>query len=215
MDLDANYIKRQYEKGSTVEILANELNVCDDTIIRRLKEEDVVIRPRWPYLDTKYIKHQYEKERSTQDIAIELGVSRNTITDRLKKAKVVVRPQGHVPKHLDTKYIKHQYEKGRPANDIAKELGVTQQTITRRLQKAKMVIRSTGWRHSVETKAKVSKAKMRRLDVDYIKQQYKKGRSASDIADEMSVSQQTIIRRLQKAKVAIRSNTWYWRHRRG
>ena len=98
---------------------------------------------------------------------------------------------------LDDEMVKDMYEAGYDAREIGEELGVHSSTILNRLNAMGVKMRSRG---EYNTK---------QLDNEKIKQMYEDGYTSYQIAEELGVSYNTIIRRLHALGVKMRPRGYY------
>ncbi len=157
-------------------------------------------------LDVEYIKKEYLNGRSIYDISNELGVDKKTIKKRLDRANVHLRgpKEAHMmadfskggsrKNNLDIDFIKNEYLKGKSIECIARMLNVCSDTISRRIKEMNII-----------------PDQRNDLDLDYIKAEYLKGRASYDIADELGVSFKTILNRLKEYNIPMRGRADHWK----
>jgi hypothetical protein len=88
-----------YNSGSSAEMLASELRVGKQTVLRALQASDIPRRPvgRTPRIDVHddWLRRRYLVEMATiPEIATELGCSNQSVSRFLKRAAIPTRPRG-------------------------------------------------------------------------------------------------------------------------
>lgn len=93
LELNVEYISREYKCGKTAEAIAKELGVSKKTILTRLQEQGITRRkqPTYEIPKDKLIDLYLTQKQSTRDIAKIYGCSNNYILKTLKKYEVPIR----------------------------------------------------------------------------------------------------------------------------
>jgi len=159
------------------------------------------------WLEAEYIDH------GAKEIAKDLGVSYTTVVRRLRNFGIPVRGlversylgRGEaLGKLRDGEWLRQQYiGKRRASTDIAKELRVSYQTVVFWLRKHRMSVRS-----AVCCKYAGREGALERLaDVEWLRLEYvENARTAFEMATDLGVDINTVIRWLEKAGITVRSN---------
>lgn len=93
LDLNAEYIISEYEKGRTATDIAKELGVSKKTILTRLREQGINRRKQSTYDISKevLIDLYITQKQSTRDISKIFGCSNNHILKTLRKYEIPIR----------------------------------------------------------------------------------------------------------------------------
>lgn len=184
-DLDAAEIVRLYKSGLSSTVIAGRLGCNCHTVICRLREAGVAIRPAGkPTLpiDIAEITRLYGGGLGVERIAHRIGCSPGTIIRRLREAGVVMRgPCGREGAPLNDAEIIRLYNAGHAAAAIAQRFGCAHQSIEARLHKAGVTLRAPGtW-----SPARAGRTEAERIfaDENAAKRQ---GREAADRNDPIS-----------------------------
>jgi len=127
IDLDNEYIGKEYKLGKSASQIALELGCEKSTICRRLRSIGVKIRDQSIQLDIDKIKYLYNNGLSCAKIGNIMDASESVISSRLNDAGVQKR-SGKID--LDKNYIKDLYVRGESIKSISDLFGVSITPIT-------------------------------------------------------------------------------------
>lgn len=146
-----------YVEGLSACEIAAILGCGRSTVLRRLHQSDISLRPASDYgykrrgkrvtphrqdiLDSNLID-LYKRGLSTTAIAQEAGCHESTVWRRLKNAGTEFRPAGFARQQFPTLPIVCLFTEGLTAREIAQQLGCATSTVTQRLRQAGISRRS-------------------------------------------------------------------------
>jgi uncharacterized protein YjcR len=151
--------------------------------------------------DEEWLREQYcERKQSTPEIANNCGVSPSTVASWLERHGIEMRTlseeraQGEVSQLHDEEWLREQYcDQERSAVDIADELNLSHSTVRNWLNRHGIERRD---RHSAHADGDIEPLRSK----DWLQREYwKKGRTATDIGEELGVHGSTV-------------NRWFERH---
>jgi predicted transcriptional regulator len=202
--LTPDYLQREYvDRGRSAKDIAAEVGVSEQSVLRYLSRAGISARRGGSgelsaVLTEEFLRREYvEGGRGAKEIAAEVGVSEQSVLRYLRrhgfKARTT-RPSS-LGEVLTVEYLEREHvEGGRSVADLAAEHGVSEQAIRNWINK-----RGLGGRAG--TRARVGD----RLTYAVLHREYQvKGRSIADIADEVGVSEQSVLRYLHKHGIPVR-----------
>jgi DNA-directed RNA polymerase specialized sigma24 family protein len=153
----ASQVVSLYVQGLSACEIAAILGCGRSTVLRRLHQSDISLRPASDYgykrrgkrvtphrqdiLDSNLID-LYKRGLSTTAIAQQVGCHESTVWRRLKNAGTELRPAGFARQQFPTLRIVCLFTEGLTAREIAQQLGCATSTVTHRLRQAGMSRRS-------------------------------------------------------------------------
>jgi predicted transcriptional regulator len=214
--LTPELLQREYvDRGRSAKEIAAEVGVSEQSVLRYLHRHGFELRSArrvslGDVLTAEYLQREHvEGGRSVADLAREHGVSeqavRNWINKRgLQGAVAGTRPVGD---RLTQAYLQREYElKGRSIAAIATEVGVSEQSVLRYLHKHGITVRRG---RSTPPPAERGRGRPAWLETvlsrELLEREYvERGRSAKEIAAEVGVSEQSVLRYLHRHDIAVR-----------
>ena len=179
-----------YESGMPPTKIGEKYGVGKNTILRRLRENGVKIRPNKIKLPIKEIISEYESGMTTYQLADKYGVGKNTIRERLRENGVKLRPSRNMKRiDLPMEEIISYYQSGSTPKQLADKYGVSEGTIRHRLKKNGVKLRPP---------------RIINLPMEEIISEYESGMNAYQLADKYGVTSSTIRSRLRENGVKIR-----------
>jgi predicted transcriptional regulator len=202
--LTTEYLQREYVQGGrTAGEIAVEVGVSEQSVLRYLHRAGIPVRRGGgsalaDHLTQEFLEHEYvEMGRTAGEIASEVGVSEQSVLRYLHRYGIALRSRrrANLGEILTEEYLRREYvEGGRSVSDLAVEHGVSDQAIRNWLKKRGFTTRR-GTTSSVGD----------RLSFAYLHREYElRKRSVSDIAAEIGVSEQSVLRYLHKHEIDVR-----------
>jgi uncharacterized protein YjcR len=158
--------------------------------------------------DEDWLREQYcKQERSTPDIADECGLSPSTVIRWLERHGIEMRTlseemtQGDVSQVHDEDWLREQYcDQERSTVDIADELNLSHSTVRNWLDRHGIEFRD---RHEAQADGDVEPLQ----DEDWLRREYwDKGRTATDIGEELGVYDSTVNRWLERHDIGKKAH---------
>ena len=191
INLPMKEIISYYESGMPATKIGEKYGVGQNTILKRLSENGVKIRPKKINLPMEEIISEYESGMTTYQLGEKYGVHNGTIRHRLKKIGVKLRPPRSMERiDLPMEEIISYYQSGMTPTQLAEIYGVSDGTIYRRLKKNGVKIRPC--------------ADKINLPMEEIICEYQSGMTTYQLADKYGVTSSTIRSRLRENGVKIR-----------
>jgi predicted transcriptional regulator len=194
------YLEEMYVRlGRSLGAIGRTHGVSGETVRKWLARHGIDRRPadRAQPIDRDLLERRYVLEgRSITAIARELGVSATTVTKRLDAFGISRRPAPRSAEMIDRAHLVREYvERGRTMAEIAGDLGVSASTVRKHLD-----------RHGIEVRPKNAQPLLERvLSRSFLEREYvEAGRTAQDIAREVGVSEQTVLRYLHRHDLPVR-----------
>lgn len=184
-DLDPKKLAEEYRAGATLAELAAKYHTTHPTLLNRLRSQNVEMRPMAPraIVPTERIVELYEKGLSNKEIAAEVGLSDITVGNRLR-SRGIVGGRGHFAVFDEDLAIALAHD-GLSAYAIGKAVGVCRRSVIGRL--AQLGVTFEDARHST--------------DIDRLLALGREGKTITQIADELEVSERTVSTHLHKAGI--------------
>jgi transposase-like protein len=197
----AAYLEEQYvQQGRSLGEIGRAHGVSGETVRKWLARHGIERRSvdQARCIDRTQLEQLYLRDgRSIAAIAEELGVSATTVTKRLDGFGIPRRPARHRADVIEREHLEREYvERGRTMAEIATDLGVSPSTVRKHLDL-----------HGIEIRPKNAQPLLERvLSRDFLDREYgERGRTAQDIAREVGVSEQTVLRYLHRHGVPVRA----------
>lgn len=186
LDIDPTALAAEYQAGATVAELAAKHHASDWTINSRLKDAGVRMRDRneRPKIPTERIIELHKKGLNHKQIAAEIGLSDVTVGNRLRAAGIRV---GRVHVHFDEELAVEMARDGRTAWAISKVVGVCRTTVVDRLATHGITFETAVTRHLSDVPAMIRLAE--------------EGKTITQIADTLEISERTVSTHLRRAGV--------------
>ena len=205
--VDTDEVIRRYTAGESMNTISRSMNISIDVVRVRLAKGNIKIRSGYfpkRDLDEEEIIKRYQAGESMGEIAHDMRCDLKTVKRRLIDNGISIRTREEDGKILSEKRqqkkdsdkeILKLYAQGMSVKTIGEQLGHARNYISKRVK-----IYGANRNH-----AEINAMRMLELDEGEIVRRYKAGESRTAIARSLGVSEKTVIRRLLKNEVAIRS----------
>jgi predicted transcriptional regulator/DNA-binding phage protein len=194
------YLRREYvEAQRSLSDIGREHGVSGETVRKWLVRHGISRRTTIaaPGISRELLEQRYlVEQRSIASIASELGVSATTVTKHLGRHGIVRDDRLTAKPELTREVLEREYvQRGRTLAEVGAQFGVSATTVRRHLERLGIEIRSRNAKPLLE----------RVLSREYLEREYvQRARTARDLAAEIGVSEQTVLRYLHRHGLPVR-----------
>jgi transposase len=207
--------EKYWDEGKSQSEIAHEIDIGITTVSRWMKKHNIETRSKsegnsGKLRDEEWLRDQYKnQQKSMSEIADILGVDSSTVDRWMKKHGIETRSyseaastDGNIRKLRDEEWLREQYENREKSQvEIADELDVDESTVIRWMKKHGIETRSNSERQSEGDVGKLR-------DEEWLREQYENQQKTTyEIAEELNVSSNTVVRWMRKHGIQTRSNS--------
>lgn len=187
-----------YDDGLTSTKISESLGICKTTVLRILERNGYDRRAPGTRIPPKQYDEAIElylKGENINDIAKKVGISAKSINAELNRRNIQARPRGvSVPEYKVDKIIE-LYKCGMSIKQICKELNVGSNTVSKSLKKGNITVKRAGCPNQITECTK-----------DKIVSLYLSGKTSSEIAEAINISNSTITKIIKDRGIQLRKN---------